>query len=903
MREGEVHSPRAPLYAAPLVGAATSCRGSRCDMGEPPKEEQNKERDRLFGILKDLVVWENSNNKDVLDAARAEIEQSVGDDLPEFLDPFAGGGAIPLEAQRLGLKVHAHDLNPVAVMINKAMIEIPPAFADLPPVNPGPRTETLSDDMTDWSGSKGLACDVEYYGKWMRDEAFKRIGHLYPKVKVPKEQGGGEAAVIAWIWARTVKCPNPACSCDMPLVNSFDLSKKKGKEVWVEPIFEDGKLSFTVHSGENAKIDGTMIRRQGAVCASCGSPVKRPYIRDEGRAGRMGSALMAIVAEGHSGRLYISPDDEHLRAADVSLPDNYPNAQIPQNPRDCRTVFYGMPNYADLFTPRQLTAMTTFSSLVAEAQERATSDARAAGMADDDIPLRKGGRGARAYGEAVGVYLAFLVDKLADYNSSICSWHISRELIRNTFARQAIPMVWSYAEANPFSSSAGSYESMLEWVEECVAEFPNGIAQGTAIQHDAQSDCGLRNLMVSCDPPYYDNVGYADLSDYFYVWMRQSLKHTYPELFRTMLVPKAEELIAAPYRHENSKQKAKEYFEDGMFKTCRLLYDYARSDIPVTIYYAYKQQDEDNKGTASSGWETMLSSLINAGFTITGTWPMRTELANRSNSLGTNSLASSVILVCRKRPKDAGIASRRDFIEQLHNELKAELEELQKSNLAPVDMAQAAIGPGMKVYSKYDKILLADGTPIGIRTALQMINSELDAYQNEQSGELDSESRFCAELYDMVGLGEIPFGDADTLARARNVSVDTMRNKGILYAKGGVVRLLSRAELVEDKVEAKGDCVWLVAQRLAYELDKGKGTQACAELVAKVGPSDAEHAKKLAYRLNAAAERRGDAQEALAYNSVVAAWGTILSKSDAIKRNAGKQTDLGLEGAGDEGSN
>ena len=851
----------------------------------PTEEAQNAERQRLFGILERLVKWENSNDPEVLAAAKAEILRSTNNNPPALLDPFAGGGAIPLEAQRLGLEAHAHDLNPVAVMINKAMIEIPPRFAGQAPVNPDSRTRL--DGATGWQGAQGLAADVQHYGEWMKQEAFRRIGHLYPKVKVPHELGGGEATVIAWIWARTVKCPNPACGCEMPLVRSFILSKKKGKEAWIEPLFENGKTTYVVRHEGKPKLEG-IINRKGAVCACCNTPVDFPYIRSEGKKGHISSNLCAVVAEGKSGRIYISPDDEQRIIANVDKPTEIPEAALPKNPRDFKTPNYGMTDYSDLFTNRQLTALTTFSSLVAEAQAKAEADAVAAGVVNDHIALSAGGSGARAYGEAVGVYLAFVIDKMTDYNSSICSWHNSGEKMRNTFGRQAIPMVWDYAEANPFCSSSGSYDNMLDWVVRCIEQLP---AQGNAevSQFDAQSDCGLRNIMVSSDPPYYDNIGYADLSDFFYVWMRQSLKDTYPKLFRTMLVPKAEELVATPYRFEGSTEKARDFFEDGMLHTCQQIYQYAREDIPVTIYYAYKQSDtdEDSK-TASTGWETMLSAIIRAGFAITGTWPMRTEMANRSIASGTNALASSIVLVCRKRPADAPQTTRRGFIAELKRELRPALQKLQRSNIAPVDLAQSAIGPGMGVYSRYGQVLEADGSAMTVRSALQIINQELDVYFNEQDGELDANSRFCVDLYTQNAFNNLKFGDADTLARAKNTSVAALAAKGVLSAEKGIVRLLTREELPE-KVDPREESIWLLCQQLTRAMETG-GVEACAQIVAPMLGSNAERAKDLAYRLYTLAERKGWTQEGYAYNALVVAWREIQSRAAELQQATPEQT-------------
>lgn len=835
----------------------------------PTEEAQQQERERLFGILTRLVKWENSNDEGILAEAKAEIMKSTNGNPPALLDPFAGGGAIPLEAQRLGLEAHAHDLNPVAVMINKAMIEIPPKFAGRSPVNPEAQRQGAANQG--WKGATGLAEDVRYYGEWMKQEAYKRIGHLYPKAKL---EDGSEATVIAWIWARTVKCPNPACGCEMPLASSFILSKKKGKEAYIEPNVSGSEITYRVRYGKGG--DNCPKIAQGKFkCIRCDEGIPKDYPKVESKAGRMGKKLLAIVAEGKNGRVYLSPDAEQIHAADCPMPEDYPTGALAPHFTGGSCVPYGLDEFHKLFTNRQLTALTTFSSLVSEAQQKAEADAVAAGVFNDHIALSEGGSGARAYGEAVGVYLAFVVDKMADYHSSICSWHSSKELIRNTFGRQAIPMVWDFAEANPFSDSAGCCDNMLEWVTKATLLFPATI-QGSAKQHDAQSDNGLRNIAVSTDPPYYDNIGYADLSDYFYVWMRQALKGTYPKLFRTMLVPKAEELVATPYRFDGSVEKARDFFEDGMFNTCCRLHDYSRDDIPVTIYYAFKQSETDTEDTTSStGWETMLSAIIRAGFSITGTWPMRTEMANRSIASGTNALASSIVLVCRKRDETTGSATRREFINALHREMRPALEKLQSANIAPVDLAQSAIGPGIGVFSRYKSVLEADGKPMSVRAALQIINQELDAFYNEQEGELDRESRFCVELFSQYAFNNIKFGDADILARAKNTSVQALAEHGVLMAAKGQVRLKTRDELPES-VDTHESCTWLLTQQLARAMEVG-GVKACAAIVLNIFGSNAEEAKALAYRLYTICERKNWAQEGYAYNNLVVAWPDIQS--------------------------
>ena len=854
----------------------------------PTVEEQAAERERLFGILRELVVWENSNNDRVLNAAKAEIKKSMGDDLPPLLDPFAGGGAIPLEAQRLGLKAYAQDLNPVAVTINKAMIEIPPLFADRPAVNPGARDKLINGG---WSGNAGLAADVKYYGTWMKEEAQRRIGDLYPKVQVPAEQGGGEATVIAWLWARTVKCPNPACGHEAILVRSFDLSKKKGKEWHVEPHCEGGEVHFKVEPGK-ATQDGT-VNRRGATCVHCGTPIDLKYVKEESKAGRMGAQLMAVVAEGKRGRIYIAPDEIQIEAAKVEKPEDYPTGKLATHFTGGSCVPYGLDEFDKLFTNRQLTALTTFSALVSEAQKKAEADAVSAGLADDGLGLDDGGVGARAYGEAVGVYLAFSVDRLADFSNCVSRWAPTNEKSMNLFSKQAIAMTWDFPEVNVFNHSAGGYEAIATYINSCINKLPSAERAGTARQFDAQSDNGMRGILVSTDPPYYDNIAYADLSDFFYVWLRRSLRHTYPKLFSTMLVPKHEELVATPYRENRGREGARTFFEEGMFNAFKHVNKYACEDVPVTIYYAFKQSEtetsNDVESTASTGWETMLSAIIRAGFSITGTWPMRTEQTYRTIASGSNALASSIVLVCRKRPEDAPMGTRRDFVMALKRELGPALDKLRSSNIAPVDLAQSAIGPGIGVYSRYSQVLEADGSPMTVRAALQLINQEVDAYFSDQDGELDRESRFCVDLYTQKAFDTIKFGEADVLARAKNVSIEGLAAQGLLASVKGDVHLLDRSE-VSERIDFKAP-TWLTTQQLTHALEEG-GVAACAKIVSQTLGGRADGAKALAYRLFTIADKRNWQQEAFAYNSLVTAWPEIQSKAAQLAVEAPTQGTL-----------
>lgn len=849
----------------------------------PTVEAQEQERKRLFGILERLVKWENINDETVLQEARKEILKSTGGNPPPVLDPFAGGGSIPLEAQRLGLKAYASDLNPVAVLINKALIEIPPKFAGRSPVHPQKEVEIVNGG---WTGARGLAEDIRYYGKWMRDEAEKRIGSLYPKVKLPKEYGGGEATVIAWIWARTVPSPNPACNgAHVPLVNKWWLSKKKGKEAWVEPVIDhqNNTYRFEIRTGKGKPMDGT-VNRRGGTCLLSGVPMPFDYIRSEGKAGRMKARLMAIVADGPNGRVYLPPTAEHEEIAQLAKPMWVPDTNLPEQALGFRVQLYGMIKHQHLFTNRQLVALNTFSDLIGEAWEQVRRDAVSAGLANDNVPLCKGGTGATAYADAVATYLAFALNKLADLATSLCGWEPVAQCPRHMFGRQAIPMVWDFAEGNPLGSSSGSFvislENTIKGLLSATGHLSLSVKYCNASQNDSR-ELNKVDLVISTDPPYYDNIGYADLSDFFYVWLRRSLKHIYPDLFSTMLVPKAAELVATPYRFDGNRERAKQFFEEGLKDAFNQMRKAVNLNYPMTVYYAFKQTekidaDGDRSSVASTGWETMLEGLIKAGFSITGTWPMRTENHSRLIGQNTNALASSIVLVCRPRPQDAPRITRRDFLRALKRELPKALRTLQQGNIAPVDMAQASIGPGMAVFSRYGKVIESDGTPMRVRAALALINQMLDEFLAEQENEFDGDTRWAVSWFEQYGMEKGPYGEAETLSVARNTSIAGLVEAGFLEAKAGKVRLLKREELLEDwdPDKDKRSSVWEITQYLIRTLENN-GEQGAALLLRKVG-TKGEFARDLAYRLYTICERKGWAQEALAYNSLVLAWREIV---------------------------
>lgn len=873
---------RRPLAAARAVLFAQLVDDPSSLPGQFPTEEaQRVERERLHGIIERLVVWENVRDERLLAEAHAEIMKSCDGNPPAILDPFAGGGTIPLEAQRLGLEAHASDLNPVAVLINKALIEIPPKFRDQKPVFPG----LAESEVRDWRGPEGLAADVRAYGAWMRDQAQERIGHLYP-------DADGKT-VIAWIWARTVTCPNPACRIEMPLVRSWWLGKKKGKEAYVvptvvgDPTHPSGlRVKFEIGHDlrdlpHNAG-EGTVGRR-GAACVACNSAVSLKHIREVGRAKKLGTVMMAVVAEGSRQRIYLAPTDEHRAAADVTAPSDTVSGSLGHYPRDLKAPTYGLTEFRDLFTARQLTALTTFSDLVAEARARVLSDALTAGV-PTGVSLEAGGTGAEAYADAVATYLGMGVSRAADRSSTIASWDSSASKIRNTFGRQAIPMTWDFAESAPFSGSTGNYYSQIEWTAEAVEYTPSSEA-GIAAQCDAATR-SYAGVVISTDPPYYDNIGYSDLSDYFYVWLRRSLRTVHPQLLSTMLVPKAEELVANPYRHDG-KDGAMEFFEDGFRKVFARAREHASPEFPITVWYAFKQSDTDSEGTTSSGWETLLEGMIRGRWAITATWPNRSELSNRMIASGSNALASSIVLSLRPRPDNAPTTDRRGFIDALQVELPDALRNLQHGHIAPVDLPQAAIGPGMAVFSRYGAVLEPDGSNMSVRSALSRINEILDEVLNEQEGDFDATTRFAIAWYRQYGYGIGKFGDADNLARARNTSVETMDRDEILTSRAGKVQLAKPADLDWDYDVLADDhtSAWEALHHTIKVLERD-GIAPAGDFLRDAtsrpdGAVDLDLVKELAFLLFSLAEKNGWTKDALSFNALATSWPDIV---DAMKR-------------------
>jgi len=894
---------RRPLAAARAVLFAQLVNDPGWDeelqIGYKRKADANRKREELFEIIRELVKWENTNNEIVLEKARAEIRKSWKvtcelnkdhpqaseifnpDKLPAFHDPFAGGGSIPLEAQRLGLEAWASDLNPVAVLINKAMIEIPPKFVGHRPIGPIPQCDQQKEISVSWPGVTGLAEDVRRYGHWVRQEAFKRIGHLYPPIKITEEMiterpdlvqyRGKELTVIAYIWARTVKSPNPLYShVDVPLTSTFLLSDKKGKEAYVEPIIDGNKYEFKVRVGMPDDIDaikkGTKAagRTSNFFCLLSNTPIDGKYIKAEGQAGRMGSKLMALVCEGNNSRVYLSPDTQQEELANSAVPTWRPEQALVGKSAD-QVPLYGMRTYGDLFSNRQMYALESITTII--------DDVFKAVIEVNDIKEDK-----VIYQEAIRTYLHVCVGKLSIQSSVLSTWDCTRDGVRSAFGRQALAMVWDYAEVNILSDSTGNWLSMLDWVCKAIQKLPTH-KNCKAVVSDATSQSISANKIVSTDPPYYDNIMYADLSDFFYVFQKRALKPIYPELFQTIATPKDDELVASHYRHK-SKKDAELFFLNGMMKAMSRISQQSNAAFPVSIYYAFKQSETSEAGSISTGWVTFLEAVIKSDFAIVGTWPMRTELANKISGIGSNMLSSSIILVCRKRDLTADYVSRKDFLQELNKAIPIALDTMingseTSSPITPVDLAQASIGPGMAVFSKYKSVVEADGSPMSVRTALILINKAIDDYFKELEGDWDSDTCFCLQWFSEYGWKEGIYGEADVLARAKGVSVEGVRDSGVLAASSGKVKLL-RPDEYPDAWNPTKDThmpVWEVLHHL-IRLHQTRGESAAAEIASAV-PQLAATARQLAFLLYTLCERQGWAEDARPYNDLVTAWLSI----------------------------
>ena len=873
---------RKPLAACRAVIFASMVDDpSECQDEFPTEPEQNAERNRLHNIIKRLVIWKTCNDENLLAEARYEIAYSAarnnGENLnvfrakfkndpeavlhylhdycPAVYDPFCGGGSIPLEAQRLGLRARASDLNPLPVLLNKAMIELPPKFHNQKPINPdadpmGMFTSTgRQRTRIPWKGTAGLANDIRYYGAWMGEEAYKRVGHLYPKVQL---SNGTSATVVAWLWARTVPCINPACGLQMPLMTTFQLSKKKGNEHWTKPVIDrnSNTVSWVVQNHDEGVPKHGTVNRNGAYCVGCGSAVKLSYVREQAKAGEMREIMIGVVAEGERRKIFLTPTDVDTQAALLTEPSRKPRGKLPNQALGFRLQNYGIIEWHQLFSERQLTTLNTFGTLLTEVHSQMMKD----GASND-------------YASAVCLYLSLAIGRLAESNCRSSWWQNSGDFVAPTFARQTLQMIWAFAEANVFSNSTQHWQAQAEWIAKVVGNLPVYANNGEVHQADAATTTyAVDAPVIVTDPPYYNNIGYADLSDFFYVWLRPLLRNTYPEIFGGIMTPKDAEITASP-RFEDPAQ----HFEELLGKAFLQMRQCCSDRFPTSIFYAYKQQEEEHDGKTSTGWETMLTAIVNAGFTVVGTWPMRTEQP-KALKTGKNALASSVVLVCRPRPENAPTITRTEFLQALKKDMPPALDRLTRiANIRPVDLAQAAIGPGIEVYSRYSKVTRISGEIVPIREVLMHINNEITAYHEKETGELDPESQFCLTWLQQHGYMEENFGDALVLATAKDVDITTMHDKVLLSARGKV-RLL-RAEEYTERDNSEDMTAWEGCLRMVWHLsgvERSGGVSGCTAVARAM--RDYESAKRLARVLYTYYESRGDAESAPGYNNLVTQW-------------------------------
>ena len=842
----------------------------------PTISDQSAERLRLLRLIERVMLWESTNNRSVLREAEVEIRKCFPGGLPVIVDPFAGGGSIPSEAQRLGLPVEASDLNPVAVLMNKAVLELPATWAGRGGVHPEVQTSAGEAPL------RGLSGDVNAYGEDVLERARQALAHLYPSVPM---SDGTTAVPFAWIYCRTAPCANPACGAAMPLLSSFWLSRKRDRPTWLKADVDGNEVRFSVAVGGAPPIERT-IDRSGARCLACGTMAPLSYVRQRGQDGLLGNRPLVAVVQRDRRRVYVPAVEGSATSASTSFGLSALDEEL-VGKAAVSLPLYGMRTFDQIFLARQKEALSTILALVQDVGQHVAVDAGRSGMSAEE---------AAAYSHAVRTYLCMVVSRMSDYLATTTTWasNPQMEILRNTFALQALPMTWLFAEGNPLAESSGSFHVMLRAVTRALDNVPAGGRPLVTLADAATRP--YRDAVVCTDPPYYNNIEYADLSDFFYVWLRQGLSDVYPDLFHTALTPKGEELIAAAHRFPGGQREADEHFEQGFERTFARIRDEHRRDVPLVLYYAFKQNEETAAGAVSTGWEKMLAALVRSGFGITATWPIRTERAGRSSAIGANSLASSVVIVCRVRSDSAASVSRRTFLAALREELPAALRELQQGAVAPVDLPQAAIGPGMAVFTRYSSVVEADGSVMSVRTALALINRALDEVLSEQEGDFSADTRFCVKWFGQFGWDEQPYGVAESLSKAVATSVDGLCRGGVFWARAGRARLVGLHELSEgwDPLSDERVTEWEVVLRVAKALDRD-GVEPAARLLALAGQRvDLDTTKELAYLLYSVCEKRGWPASAGLFNGLGTSWSDLSAAGRTPVSSTAGQGELDL---------
>ncbi len=823
------------------------------DPGEP------RRRAELVNLIKRLVPEDGGPATDSTLAEVRRVLRASGE-LPVVFDPFCGGGSTLVEAQRLGLPAVGSDLNPVAVLITRTLTQLIPRVRGRAPIQPEDRLAAVSGGSLD-----GLVTDVRHYARRVREVAWQQVGHLYPAVN-------GDT-VIACLWARTVTCANPACGATIPLYTSPWLSKRRSEKRWLKPVAVGKHAEFEIGEGDGPPPPATKASPRGATfrCLSCPEPTPEAYVKAEGEAGRLGIQLLAVVVDGATGRRYLPADENQRKTADVTVPDDSPELALPNYTRWFSPPAFGLTTQADLYTPRQLHVLGAFADAVAQVPDWVTADG-----------------GDASYATTIATILGLCVGKLAMSNSTQARWYIGNDngtpRVIPAFGRHALPMMWDFTELNPFCDRAANWSGILESILAGLRALPPSKESAYVAQCDVRKAGDLvraRTALVATDPPYFGQIGYADLSDYFYVWERRALRNVHPDLFGTIAAPKDAELIATPYRHGGDMSVARRYFVDGFTEAFTALRKAARPDLPMIIIYAHRQEEAEEDGLTSSAWDAIIEALLTAGLGVAGTWPVHATHSSRQIGLGTNSLASYTAMVCRPRRVDAAMTDRPGFLRVLRAELPPAIRKMQDAAVPALDLTQAALGPGLAVFSRFAQVVEPSGDPMSVRTAIGLINQVRSEALTEQQDEFDTATRWAVQWFDEYGFGEGPYDRAEVLFTGTDTSFDGLKRADIIDSRPSKVRLVRPDELPDNWEPSGRPPVWGVTMHLLQRLDRG-GEDAAARLLSQVG-GNRDGARDLAYRLADICERKRRAREALAFDGLIISWPEISKRATGIQ--------------------
>jgi putative DNA methylase len=816
-----------------------------------------EEREALWSLIEELVAsGPEPPAESVLARAKNAIRTSVGHDVPLVLDPFCGGGSTLVEALRLGLPARGSDLNPVPTLISRALVTLLPTVS-----GQGPFSESHGQVAMSGDGRAGFVTDVLAYAEGVRESAQRALAANYP-------QSPAGNTVYAWLWARTALCSNPACGKRTVLATSWWLSKRKGERAWLLPATtrDSDEVEFRIETAGDGPVPPPKTGRGATFsCLHCAASIGEEHLAREGEHGRLAVRLLALACiDGEKKRTFELPDETQTLAAygvqeDPALRDlNVSDGGGRQR--------FGCDTYADIFLPRQALALDTFARAVDGVRDRVIGDG-----ADGN------------YADTVATFLGLCVGRLAHANSSQCRWNVAATgfipKIEPAFGRHDLPMSWDFAESNPFAGSVGDWNQVVKTALRAVrlAPLTGSAATGLADARRAIPESERGQVLVATDPPYFGHIDYSELSDYFYIWLRRALRRVHPDLFSVLVPPRRDELVALPSRHDGSSAGAYNYFVSGFTEVFRNLCQGQDERFPMLIVYAHR---EGERGTA--GWEAMLEAVLAAGLMVVGTLPLHATRNQRMTGLGTNALATYVVMVCRPRPDDAARITRQDLVRLLRAELVDAVSEFQAASIAPVDLAQAVIGPGMQIYSRHGAVLETDGSRVNVGAALSVINRTLAEIIDEQEADLDAPSRWAVTWYEQHGLESASFGEADQLARAKGTSADELVRAGIVDSGGNKVALIPRDEMPDEWSPATDaiPTAWEAVQHLVVALSVG-GEQQAAATYRTLGQL-ADPARELAYRLFRVAEGAGLSDEALAYNGLVTSWSEIARLAASI---------------------